>query len=296
MRKTKEGQTKCTLDELNFPVEKVKQTDFDCNKNCAYDIFGYIGAEKTKKRLNTCSNIYELVPNNLIFPNVEAILERHGIKFEASYSHTNHARFYANLVITDPRYAYKMKGTSDAVHPLLRGQHSYNGLTKYKIIFGYFRVICTNGLTVPVQEMKRFNLSLTGKHTKSILHSLKELDTLLTIFSNEAKQITKAITDKFEILGGRAVVKLEDRVKDVLTQNKIGMIENQNFNTVMNIVNRINKEANDTSLGYKGRVNDWLVYNGINQYLNDDALNISSPEKRQEVDSKIFEYMLANAA
>jgi len=39
-------------------------------------------------------------------------------------------------------------------------------------------------------------------------------------------------------------------------------------------------------------VNDWLIYNGINQYINDDSRNIASPEKRRETDSKVLEYML----
>jgi hypothetical protein len=48
-------------------------------------------------------------------------------------------------------------------------------------------------------------------------------------------------------------------------------------------------------LGYNGRVNDWLIYNGINQYLNDNNRNIAVPEKRMETDSEVFQYMLQYA-
>ena len=291
MAKVKKGQVICDIEDLLFPVE-LRNNPMPCNQEYSKLVVGQLGGGDFF--LNACSPRYELVENKLIFPNIEAILKQHGIEFDIQYSHTNNVRFYANYMITDKRYGYTMTGTSDTIQPMLRVTHSYNGLTKYKIIFGYFRVVCSNGLTIPVQEMKKYNLVIIGKHTTSILRSLKQLDSLLTVFANEAKQITKAIVDKYEMLGGRMVVNLNDRVTEVLHQNKIGMIDNQNFNTVDNIVSRITAEMNDNTLGYNGRANDFLVYNGINQYINDDSLNISAPEKRMEVDSKVLEFMLSD--
>jgi hypothetical protein len=48
-------------------------------------------------------------------------------------------------------------------------------------------------------------------------------------------------------------------------------------------------------MGYYGVLNDWLIYNAINRYLNDDTRFISTPDTRMEKDSKIFEYMLQYA-
>lgn len=292
MAKVKRGQTICNINDLNYEVEVI-DNPFKCNPESAKWVMGKLNNEEFF--IQACSKRYELVENKLIFPNIETILKQHGIEFNVQYSHTQNVRFYANYIITDKRYGYTMSGTSDTIQPMLRVQHSYNGLTKYKIMFGYFRVVCSNGLTIPVEEMKKYNLVILGKHTTSILRSLKQLDSLLTIFSNEAKQITKSIVDKYELLGGRMVYKLADRVTEVLHQNKIGMVDNQYFNTVNNIVDRIVVEMNDNVLGYGGKANDWLVFNGINQYLFDDSLNISAPEKRMETDSKILEYMLVNA-
>jgi hypothetical protein len=78
----------------------------------------------------------------------------------------------------------------------------------------------------------------------------------------------------------------------VLKASSIISVENSKFNTVNDIVNRISKEANDPTLGYNGKVNDWLIYNGVNQYINDNTLNIASPEKRRNTDSKALEFML----
>ena len=300
MAKVKRGTTICNLKYLLFPVE-VRDNPMPCNQEYSKLVVGQINGGDFF--LNACSPRYELVKNKVIFPSVEKILNKHKIEFKVVYSHTQNVRFYADYQITDKRYAYTMSGTSDTIQPMLRVTHSYNGLTNYKIIFGYFRMICSNGLTIPVQEMKKYNLVIIGKHTESILYSLKQLNTLLRVFSNEAKQITKAIVDKYELLGGRMVVNVNDRVKEVLNQNKIAMVDNAKLNTVNDIVSRIIKEANGETevegkkvdLGYNGQVNDFLIYNGINQYLNDDAINIKAPEKRMEIDSRVFEYMLVNA-
>ena len=287
------GLTVCTIDELNFPVE-IRNNPMPHNSEYDKIIVGQLDGGDFF--LNACSSKYELVKNENIFPRIGEILDQHNINYDVEFTHTNHVRFYANYVITDTRLGYTMNDTNDRIQPVLRVQHSYNGLTKYKIVFGYFRLICSNGLVIAVEEMKQYNLALTGKHTKSIIGSLKQLDTLLTIFADDSEDIRTKLVDKYEILGGRAVTNVLDRVKEVMVENSLGIIQNSKFDTLEDITRRIMSEANDNSLGYNGKVNDWLVYNGINQYINDDTLNIAAPEKRQETDSKVFEYMLAHAA
>lgn len=116
---------------------------------------------------------------------------------------------------------------------------------------------------------------------------------MLQNFGQNAKQVTSDIVAKYELLGGRAVTNVQDRITEVLKAVKVTAVDNSKFNTVNDIVNRITKEATDPTLGYGGRVNDWLIYNGINQYLHSDR-TIVAPELRMETDSKVFEYMLEN--
>ena len=116
----------------------------------------------------------------------------------------------------------------------------------------------------------------------------------MEVFATDAKELTKTLTFKYEILGGSWVANVEDRIKEVLHVAKINAIENKKFDTVKHIKSVIMNEANSNTLGYNGKVNDWLIYNGVNQYLNDNSLNIAAPEKRTESDSKVFEYLLAN--
>ena len=280
------------MENILFPVE-VRDEQMWCNKEYSKRIVGNI--DGVEKLLNQCSDIYKLIPNSDIFPKINEILDMFQIEYRVVYRHINHVRFYADYIITDKRYAYRMNGTNDVVNPKLTVQHSYNGLTKYKITFGYFRVVCTNGLTIAVAEMKEFNLAIGGKHTENIVRSFEMLTDMLENFVTNASKITKRIVLKYEVLGGTWVENLEDRLTEVLEANNIAIKENSKFNTLNNIMARITHEANLPNLGYNGRVNDWLIYNGINQYLNDNDMNIMTPDVRMEKDSKVLEYMLETA-
>lgn len=289
-KKQKSGEIICALNDILFDVEKVQISDFDCNSDYAYDIYAYPNGEKL--RVNSCSNRYELIPNSEIFPVIRQILTANGIEFTESYSHINHARFYANYVIEDQRFAYKVKGSTDVIKPMLKVNHSYNGLTKYGIVFGYYRLVCSNGLTIPVQEMNEYNLAMQGKHTESVKKSFEMLNSTLQYFAKNAAQITLAITAKYDSLADSKIVNVDQRIEEVLNNNSISIINNLNKtgqSTVDYIRNVINSEVDL----YGGVTNDFLVYNGINRYINDPDLNIKTPEKRSELDSKVLESMLA---
>lgn len=275
------------LNELLFDVE-LRDNPRATNQEYSKVVTGIIGGQEVD--LNYCSPRYELVPNSEIFPIVEQILLAHNIVFTAQYSHIDNARFYADIVIEDKKFAYQMNGSNgDVIKPMLRIQHSYNGLTKYRIVFGYFRLVCSNGVVIPVEEMKEYNLYVTGKHTQSIKTSLMQLNETLTYFAENADQITLAITAKYETLSGNIVSNVDDRITEVLAASKITAVDNKNFSTMDYIKNVVNSEL---SL-YGGVTNDWLIYNAINRYIFDDR-TVEAPDKRVEKDSKVFEYMLSN--
>jgi hypothetical protein len=290
--KAKKGNQICGLNDILFPVELINNPR-TTNSEYSKVVTGVING--VEMDLNYCSPVYELIKNDDIFPNIKSVLENNNIEHTVEYSHTNNVRFYANYRITDNLYKYELKNTNDFIEPLLRVQHSYNGLTKYRIQFGYFRLICSNGMVIPIEEMKQFNLNIDGKHTESIKKSFFQLDYILKNFVLNAGQITEAITKKYELLGGREVTNIEDRVNEVLNFVKITAVDNNKLNTLNYITNVIKNESTSEKLNYNGKVTDFLIYNGINQYINDNSLNIAAPEKRIETDSKIFEYMLVNA-
>jgi len=161
-------------------------------------------------------------------------------------------------------------------------------------IAGFYRLACSNGLVIPVNEMQKYNLILQGKHTESILHTLEEFNNVFANLINDLDTVKTTITANYEKLGGTWVKNPEDRIVEVLKATGVNVVDNSKLNTVNVILDRIALEVNHGSLGYDGKINDWLVYNGINQYINDNNLNIAAPEKRRETDSKVLEYMLTH--
>lgn len=287
---TKTNRQTVNENDIYFPVEVIENPN-KTNSEYSRIVTGIVEGEEM--HLNYCSPRYELVPNTDIFPNIEKVLKDNNIQYKVEYSHIDYVRFYADYVITDKDLAYKMKDTNDLIEPMLRIQHSYNGLTKYMITFGYFRFVCTNGLVIPIEEMKEYNLQIIGKHTVQIVNSFAKLDEMLNKFIKNKIQIGLAITEKFEGLNKEAVLNPKDRIKEVLNAAKITAVENNKINTVEHILGIIQTEANMTDLGYNGRVTDWLIYNGINQYINDDERYKTAPEIRMKTDSNVLEFMLS---
>jgi len=293
----KKGLQETSLDEILFPVEMI-DTEMACNTEYSRQIIGVI--DDNEFLLNVCSPRYELVKNEDIFPNIETILNANNIDFDVEYKHINNVRFYADYVITDKRLSYTITGTNDKIQPKLMVQHSYNGLTKYRIMFGYFRLVCSNGLVIPLEEMDEYNLSIVGKHTASINNSFHELDNMLKFFVNNGRQIILDTTLKFESLaaniytGGSAILDVKERIEEVLKASKITAISNKSFDTVNSIFNTITEELEKPEMSdYNKEMNDWLIYNGINAYIHNDDLNVMIPEVRIEKDSKVLETMLS---
>lgn len=293
----KKGLQEATLDEILFPVV-ITETKMKSNSEYSRQVVGRIDGENFL--LNVCSPRYELVRNKNIFPKIEEVLRTNGIEFGVTYKHINNVRFYADYVITDERFEHTITGTDDKIQPKLMVQHSYNGLTKYKIAFGYFRLVCSNGLVIPVEEMEEYNLSIVGKHTASINNSFIQLDEMLKYFVDNGEQVVLDTTLKFEALaenvytGGTAILDVKERIEEVLKASKITALDTKGFNTVNSIFNGIVDELKEPEMSaYENEMNDWLIYNGINRYIHDDDLNIMMPEVRFEKDRKVLEAILS---
>ena len=293
----KESKSKLTpvasRDDICFPVHKIKNPEWT-NSDHSRIIVGLIDGKR--KMLNYCSPIYELIRNSEVFPKIEELFDANGIQFEAKYSHVKHVHFYADYIVKDPRFARALLGTNDIIVWKWHQQMSYNGKTKLMGWGGFFRQVCTNGLCIPCAELKQYNLSIGGKHTESVRIQLAKFDAMLKNLTNDITTVMDTIVKKYEMLGGRMVTKPEDRVTEVLKAVGITAVENSKFNTVNDIVYRITEELKKHEMRrYNGTINDRLIYNGINQYIHDNSRNTALPEKRNEVDTKVLEYLLENA-
>lgn len=276
----------CSLVDLLFSVEII---DNPRKTNSEYSkvVVGVVNGEEID--LNYCSPRYELVPNANIFPVVEQIFKANNIDFSVMYQQINNARFYAEYIIEDPRFAYRFEGTNDVIKFRFSFQHSYNGLTKYMGIAGFYRLVCSNGLIVPVAEMDEYNLKLQGKHTQSIKDSLVKFNDLLNHLIQNLGVVKNSITKKYQLLTAKSRTNLDERLREVLKGSKVAIIENKKFNLIDHLSEIVTREQ--YQLGYNAP-NDWLIYNAINNYLYDNNFNIAAPEKRRETDSKVMEWLL----
>lgn len=272
-----------TLNDILFPVSKV-ENPATTNSEYAWIVQGEIipkgETDPVIMDLNYCSDRYELVPNDTIFPRIEADLQARGYKFTVEYEMIDHVRFYGKYILEDSNLV--IGSGNDMIKPIINVSHSYNGLTKYKINFGYFRLICSNGLTIPVEGTEDKNLSIVGKHTREILNSLDQLWSKLDYFFS----IQDTIKERFDLLTSRTVSNVAERVEKILEATNLKPSKVQ----LDVIYVTINNEAN---LLYNGVVNDWLIYNGINAYLYkgvDSKGNLSKavPEKKAEMDAKVL--------
>jgi len=290
MRKSNPNLPTCTLNEMLFPVEMASISEklgLDTISSTEFGIFAQIGGKEML--LNTCSDNYELIPNANIFLEIERILNAGGIKFKVEYGMYQFSRFYADYTIEVG--GISVGNSTDLIFPVLRVEHSYNGLWKYKMTFGYFRLICSNGLVVPVEGQEESNITIVGKHTAKITESLKRLMEKIQFFTSNNKKFS----EKFEIVADRWVKNWEDRVLEVINATGVGL-RGAKFNEKTNqyegqIFDRIREEA---SVLTNGKVNDWLIYNGINYNIYNGTTSEGKPYEtainlRRDADRKVWD-------
>jgi len=286
-----------TRDEVLFDVsmEPLKDHGYRSIGTTEFGIFANMDDGGEPYLLNTCSNRYELVPNSSIFPVIEAMLRANGFDFEANYYMDDYTVFTVEYIIKGMGID---AGNGDTIDPVFRIRHSYNGFVQYEMTFGFYRLVCTNGLVVPLAGQEAKNYRIKGKHTKKILQSIENLLTHLSKVMDDQPKFEKTV----HTMSDRVVEKWEDRVLEVMnaTGIKMGRVVNvhtgDNDNRNLLAINAVmNVELNDRQL--HGEASDWLVYNAINEgYVYNNDLNTMKPHIREDFDQKVMSYILENPA
>lgn len=274
--------TKCdNREDFFFPVEKVLTTDllpdFQTTTENEYSIVGTVAPGK-KKLLYTCSKVYNLISNEALFTPIEDALRAEGIKFNVVYSHITHQKFYADYVLEDSKMS--IGNDKDAIMPKFQIQHSYDGGLKFNIIFGIYRLVCSNGLTVPLKGAERLAFNVTTKHTEG-------MGTIIKDFMGHLKKFvrawaTESVVTRFVEMSDRAVTSVEARIQEVAAATKF---PKRLIPDTMGIVERERK-----MLGYD-QPNEWLVYNALNEMLF-STKSIMQVQDKNLLDAKVLDYML----
>ena len=264
------AKEKSEIDHLLFGVKKVKTVDLIPGyKPLSYNNVAIV--DNKNRILNFCSEDYGLVTNSSIISAVQKQFKDMDIEIKGTSSHSN-TRFKFDVVFKD----YELtKDKKDMIFPKLSIYNSYNGRTRYSFSGGLFRLVCLNGLTVPVGESAK---TISSIHTPTAesglaLHQMEEIVSVMLKARDE-------LLEPIELLKDIPIYNPELRVE--IIADATGFPKNQ----VEAVLERINLESKQMEL------TDWVIYNGFNFQLNHNEEFAMAPDKRMKLDQQIFQYML----
>lgn len=270
-----------SVDDLFFAdVEKVKAKSLlpDCTF-CSYNSH-FIKVKPAKGQeviVNSVSENYLLLPNKEIFPRLEKEMARFG-KFEIEREVKNYGSFFATYNFKNEENKVELF-KNDILVPSLTIQNSYNSKNLYNLTFGLHRLICANGLSVPVLDTEQnFALSHCENNLNLIINRTLEV-------TSEFLNKSKDIIHEFEPL-------MEKKVEEKELQETIHYILSSTRSLLSyekDIVERIKMENKTEGVEF----NLYSIYNGINYFLqpNNNSKMTSSIDMRLKTDQKILDFI-----
>jgi len=281
------GLVTSNVADICFPVSKtpLSELGFSSISSTEFGIVADIAGKQTI--LNTCSDRYELIPNNEIFGTIELMLHSANIDFSVEYQMHDYSVFKASYILDN---VFVLLPNGDKVYLKFEVTHSYNGLAQYVIVLGYYRMICSNGLVIPLEGHEGDNFYIKGKHTEKIMETIQGLLQTLERFIDSKD----SIADRYRIMADRPVIKWQERIIDVMKAT--GINEGKKNVNVLAIHDKMFMELNDRiGTGKKVDANDWLIYNAINEgYVYNDQINSIKPHLRIEKDAKVIQWLYNN--
>lgn len=271
------------LQSLLKPVEKVNIADLipgiksNPQQECAIIVTENDGS---KKIVNVCSPQYELLPNREI---IEPLLETFGDRNISIVSQQRlDARFSLDIIFND--FEAKIQG-KDPIKAKLKLHNSYDGRAKCQFHMGFFRMICSNGMVIPLEGYGDKNISMKMRHTPKLgtrVDSEKLLD-MVQEFGENMLYFEKP----FEELAQKKLSEAE--LPELLTM----VVGKTKFPTrqLEDVIDRLNFEMIEMKAA---NPNNWLVYNSFNYQLNHSEDINMDPAKKEQLDQDIFSLLLNN--
>jgi hypothetical protein len=264
-------------EEFFAAVRKVKSTE----------IFPNVGFSKhndhcvlvtrpdgVEQAVNFVSGRYGLLENTEFFPALEQKLTENGFRFTPAYDHVDYCKYYATYQIEGRDLMIGQTKYADKIMPMMKIMRSYSSQIGFRIVFGFYRQICSNGLW-GYKWVQQANL----KHTVGNLDKMYQtITTSIQKFLDEAKDLTEV----YQVIGDREVTHWTDRVQEVIAATSFPL------KSAEEVINRINFEHNSNGLP----ITDWLIYNGFNYQLSHSEGMGASPEARVELDREVFSHIL----
>ncbi len=217
--------------------------------------------------LNFCSSSYNLRSNDSLYKPLEELMEKEKMKFDRKVNIVGGVKFYVDYIIRN-------KIGSPTVNDLLPKfsiWNSYDGTLKTTIKFGFYRLICTNGLTRPHGE----EMNISKKHRIS---ANAEEDMDISLVSND-KILEGIQTFLGDIKKDMAIFeKMNSKKADVNAILKISEKLNFSKKLITTAVERFNLETKtDKSHTYVNENGKLVKHDGskMSMYSVYNALNYS---------------------
>lgn len=272
--------TKDKLKPLFFPVRKEENIEGDMKWDSG--ITHRIVAETPDgpRTIHYCSEDYELITNeSIMIPFYEAISKNHEV--DVQILSNSFSQFHVNFITQDEKVKKALKEIrKDDVFPAFRVNNSYNGRARYGFEVGLFRVVCTNGLKIPIDESFK---AKTMMHTTGTLGNEKAL--------NATMHWTEKCLEKMP-----KVDELFLPLKESVMEFSKGMERLEEIKKCLNgtypskkIESAAARLSTESNMGYP--VSDYLVYNALNHalYNTPDMMEV---HKKDKVDREVLEFLI----
>jgi len=279
-----EQETELIQKELYKKVQKITLSDIMPGYKFPAGA-DYAIVDEHENILNFCSSKYNLVPNEEIFPQVEKVIKSKGLEFKRNIRIINGSKFYVDYIIN--------KGTElkvNDVYPKISVWNSYDGAMKFRTEFGFYRLVCSNGLVTP-----------TGFHSKNLAkHSIKdnsktESKGLLNEFVKSSSTFLSNIKEDLDLYEW-----MESESFNVEKMEKIALKAGLSKKMLETAKERYNSELsggikylniNDQPTMFKGTTENMFIgYNALN-YAIYNTNEKELPEKKLEKDIQLITAM-----
>lgn len=239
--------------------------------------------------VNVISDSYGFVDNRSYFLKVEEALIEADIHYATRSVNRDNRSFSVDYILSDDRYHVKVKSGVDKIMPMLSFTNAYDGSGPCTGRFGFFRMVCQNGL-----HIAKTNIGFKVRHKRTVNEIVFKgiKDSVARFMDNEYYSLHK----KFEHLGERPIVDMHSFVK--FTAEKLDLFKFEKGKSsdevkapsakaeqVMNIINR------EASM-LKVQPNMWLGYNAFNEIIHASGQPF---QKQRSLDARLFETVMEYA-
>jgi len=267
--------------EICFKVEKVENPSiangFATTTENSHAIIGYptVKGNEVKTELHNCAERYKLVSNLEIFSELERLfsLNKKTADYEVSIHNIDNVQFAVDFRF--PQFKALIKKVDEVIAGFTV-RNSYNGKWAFSGYLNSYRQVCSNGMW----GMSRA-LSVKNRHTEIVKVAVQ---TMFLEVINALEEFETQVV-KYELLANAERQQgWEDRLEDIA--KKSGIVK---FHDDAKAIARM--EA--TNL-YGGVVNDFVIYNALNNVLFNNSLNKKPQDVRAKIDQQIVANLLAN--